>query len=459
MHLFIVGAGHVGLVTAVGMAKLGHRITVADIDHRRIERLAAGSPPIYEPGLEEAIGAHAAAGRLSFQVGNRPPDGVTTSIVTVSTPEGPNGPLSMTNVLAVVRELLGMVGGDHTIVVRSTLPLDGPDALAEVRGSPGRGPALVTNPEFMREGSALADFHRPDRIVVGWLAPSDEPAAHAVVGLYAGIDAPVLVADARSAALIKLASNVFLATKVAFANELARVVEAYGGDIRLVADGIGLDDRIRRAMLTAGPGFGGSCLPEQAIALSRLAGGRSVPTPLVDAVTESNATHQRAIVTRLAQLLDRSPGRGDAGDGTARGRRPLAGCRIAVFGLAFKARTDDVRASPALALVQLLRTAGADVIATDPRAGSRAQAADPDLSVAADVVEAAEGADAILVVTEWPEYATLDWAVLARRMRGDLVYDTRGVVDRSAVTAAGLRHAVLGGRDIARSTAPAAADG
>jgi UDPglucose 6-dehydrogenase len=453
MHLFIVGAGHVGLVTAVGMAKLGHRVTVADIDQHRIERLQAGIPPLYEPGLEEAIGAHTAAGRLDFQMGDRPPAGATTSIVAVSTPEGPNGPLSLVNVLSAVRELLAVVDGAHTIVVRSTLPLDGPDALAALRREPDRGPALVTNPEFMREGTALADFHRPDRIVAGWLTPRDEPAAHALVGLYAGIDAPVLVVDARSAALIKLASNVFLATKVAFANELARVVEAYGGDVRLVADGIGLDDRIRRGMLNAGPGFGGSCLPEQAVALSRLAAARDIPTPLVDAVTHSNDTHQRAIVARLTGLL----GARDAG---SNGRGPLAGRRIAVFGLAFKARTDDVRSSPALALVQRLREAGADVVATDPRAGSRARAADPALQLAVDVVEAAQGADAILVATEWPEYATLDWAVLARRMRGDLVYDTRAVVDRAAVTSAGLRLAMLGGRDVANpAPAPVTSDG
>ena len=437
MHLFIVGAGHVGLVTAVGMAKLGHTVTVADVDTVRIGRLAEGIPPIYEPGLEEAVRTHLAAGRLAFQVGNRPPDDAQIAIVAVNTPEGPDGPLSMANVLAVVRELLGVFRAGQTIVVRSTLPLGGPDALVELRGSADGGPSLVTNPEFMREGSALADFDKPDRIVAGWLEPRDEPAARAVIGLYAGIAAPTLVADARSAALIKLASNVFLATKVAFANELARVAEAYGGDVRLVADGLGLDDRIRRGMLNAGPGFGGSCLPEQAVALARLAAARDVPSPLIDAVTVSNATHQQAIVDRLARLLGR-PAAGVGG---------LAGLRIAVLGLAFKARTDDVRQSPALALIRLLREAGATVVATDPRAGARALAADPELALADHLADALTGADAVLVATEWPDYGALDWAALAPRMAGDLVYDTRGVVDRAAVTAAGLRLVTLGGRD------------
>lgn len=444
MHLFIVGAGHVGLVTAAGFVALGHRVTVADIDTGRIERLQAGIPPIYEPGLEDAIHASLAAGTMTFQAGNVPPADVRTSVVAVSTPPGPDGALSTAYVRAVVGELLAYVGADHTIVVRSTLPLFGPDELIALRAGRADAPAIVTNPEFMREGSGLADFARPDRIVTGWLEERDREAAEQALHLYDGVQAPTLVADAGSAALIKLASNVFLATKIAFANELARVVEAYGGDVRTVADGIGMDLRIGRGALTAGPGFGGSCLPEQAIALAELAAARGVPTPLVEAVSESNATHQRSIVHRLGRHL---PG------------GSLDGSRIAVFGLAFKARTDDVRESPALALVRILRAAGASVVASDPRAGARAQAADPELHLAADVDEAADGADAILVATEWPEYATLDWARLARRMRGDLVYDTRAIVDTTAVTDAGLRLVTLGGRDaVAPATATSAAD-
>jgi UDPglucose 6-dehydrogenase len=229
---------------------------------------------------------------------------------------------------------------------------------------------------------------------------------------------------------------VFLATKIAFANELARVVEAYGGDVRTVADGIGMDVRIGRGALTAGPGFGGSCLPEQAVALSELAAARSVPTPLVDAITASNGAHQQAIVDRLAAHLF-----GETGT------RQLSGCRVAVLGLAFKAHTDDVRESPALALVARLRAAGASVVASDPRAGVRAQAADPDLALAASVEQALDGADAALIATEWPEYGSLDWAGLRRRMAGDLVYDTRAIVDPAAVRAAGLRLVRLGEPD------------
>ena len=290
----------------------------------------------------------------------------------------------------------------------------------------------------MREGSALADFDRPDRLVVGWIERRDEAAARAVLGLYAGIEAPTLVADARSVALVKLATNVFLAAKVAYANELARICDVVGADVDIVADGIGLDPRIGRAFLTAGPGYGGSCLPEQAVALSLITAARDIPTPLIEAVSRSNETHQRAIVARLGTLLDEA----DAGRGTTGGG--LRGRRIAVLGLAFKANTDDVRESPALSLARYIREAGASVVGTDPRANAKARLADPELVTAETVADAVDGADAVLVATEWREFAALDWPELARRMAGDLVYDTRDIAPAEAVRAAGLRYASLG---------------
>jgi UDPglucose 6-dehydrogenase len=431
MHLFLVGAGHVGLVTAVGMARLGHRVTVADIDAARIDGLRAGRAPLFEPGLEEAI--RDLGDNLAFTTETRPPDGVRHSFVAVGTPYGPDGPLALDYVLAAVGALIEATGPDHTVVVRSTLPMSGPDALATVRGERPNAPSIVTNPEFMREGSALRDFEKPGRVVVGWLAERDRDAAAGVLELYAGIDAPTLVADARSVALVKLASNVFLAMKVAYANELARLADAFGADAPLVADGLGLDGRIGRAFLDAGPGFGGSCLPEQAVALAGIAAAAGVASPLIDSVAISNHTHQAAIATRLGDLVGTGPGR----DG-------LRGARIGLLGLAFKANTDDVRQSPALAIAAELRAAGAAVIGTDPRAAEQAQRADPDLDVAPTPVAAAAGADALLIATEWPEYRSLDWAEIAAAMRGDLVYDTRGVADPADVAGAGLRLERLG---------------
>jgi UDPglucose 6-dehydrogenase len=431
MHLFLIGAGHVGLVTAVGLARLGHRLTVADIDAERIAGLARGMPPVYEPGLDEAIAIAAAAGKLAFTTDLTPPPDCGFSIVTVSTPTGPDGPLSTANVETVVASLVAATGLDHTIVVRSTLPVGGTDRLLAIGATRTDRPAIVTNPEFMREGSALADFDRPGRLVVGWLEPRDETAAAAVLGLYDGVDAPTLAADARSVALIKLASNVFLATKIAYANELARICDAIGADVDIVADGIGLDPRIGRAFLSAGPGYGGSCFPEQAVAMSLITAAHRVPTPLIDAISRSNDTHQRAIVERLGALLEAGGGR-------------LAGARVALLGLAFKANTDDVRESPALSLARYIRDADGAVVGTDPRAAANARLADPNLSTVDTVAEAVSGADAVLVATEWPEYAELDWADLAPRMAGDLVYDTRDVVPGEAVRAAGLRYASLG---------------
>ncbi|HEX5148901.1 MAG TPA: nucleotide sugar dehydrogenase [Candidatus Limnocylindrales bacterium] len=430
MHLFLLGAGHVGLVTAVGFARLGHKVTVGDLDAARIAGLNAGRPPVFEPGLTEAIAAGLTSGQLRFTTELDPPSDAPFTFVCVSTPTGPDGPLSTVNVESAVGRLLGVADRDHTIVVRSTLPLDGPGRLAALAADRPDRPSIVTNPEFMREGQALGDFDQPNRVVAGWVEPRDETAAAAVIDLYAPLGAPSLVADARSVALIKLGSNVFLGTKLAFANELARLADATGADIEMVIAGIGLDSRIGTAFMKPGPGIGGSCLPEQAIAIALETAARDVEAPLLSAIHRSNAVHQRQIVARLEQLL------GGAGS--------LAGARIALLGLAFKANTDDVRESPALALAATLRTAGARVLSHDPRAERRALLADPELSIAATPIEALRDADAVVVATEWSDYAELDWAAAAAVMRGTLIYDTRGVVDLDAAHAAGLHVERLG---------------
>jgi UDPglucose 6-dehydrogenase len=432
VHLFLLGAGHVGLVTAVGLVRLGHRVTVADLDEVRIRDLAEGRPPVFEPGLTEALAAAVADRSLVFTTELDPPADARFTFVCVSTPTDADGPLSTVNVETAVARLLRTAPGDHVIVVRSTLPLDGPGrlaAVAETAGRPDR-PAIVTNPEFMREGQALEDFDRPNRVVTGWLEPRDQAAAQAVIDLYAPLGAPSLVADARSVALIKLGSNVFLGTKISFANEMARVADATGADIESVIAGIGLDARIGTAFLKPGPGIGGSCLPEQAIAIALQTAALDVEAPLLSAVHRSNAVHQREIVGRLETLL--------GGPGS------LAGRRIAQLGLAFKADTDDVRESPALALAANLRAAGADVVTHDPRAERRARLADPALVVAPTALEAIRGAEAIVVVTEWAEYGAIDWVAAAATMRGMLVYDTRAIVDVEAATRAGLRVERLG---------------
>jgi UDPglucose 6-dehydrogenase len=443
VHLFLLGAGHVGLVTAVGFVRLGHRVTVADLDAARIAAANDGRAPIFEPGLTEAIADGLRDGRLTFTTELDPPTDAAFTFVCVNTPTGPDGPLSTQYVEVAVERLLSRVGPDHTIVVRSTLPLDGPGRLADLAAAYPDRAAIVTNPEFMREGQALEDFDRPNRVVTGWLEPRDVAAAQAVLDLYAALEAPSLVADARSVALIKLGSNVYLGMKISFANELARVADATGADIDEVIAGIGLDTRIGTAFLRPGPGIGGSCLPEQAVAIALETVALDVEAPLLSAVHRSNAVHQRQIVARLEQEL--------GGSGS------LAGRRIGLLGLAFKANTDDVRESPALALAANLRAGGAIVLGHDPRAEERARLADPLLDVAPTALEAATGADAMVVATEWPEYGELDWGALAAAMRGTIVYDTRAVVDVEAARAAGLRVIRLGRPDgdrVASRSAP-----
>jgi UDPglucose 6-dehydrogenase len=430
VHLFLLGAGHVGLVTAVGFARLGHRVTVADLDRERIAGLNDGRPPVFEPGLTEAIVAGLADGQLVFTTELDPPPDCGFTFVCVNTPTGPDGPLSTDYVERAIAQLLAVVGPEHTIVVRSTLPLGGPNRLLAAAADHPERPAIVTNPEFMREGQALEDFDRPNRVVTGWLEPRDEPAARAVLDLYSPLGAPTLVADARSVALIKLGSNVFLGTKISFANELARVADATGADIELVIAGIGLDSRIGTAFMKPGPGIGGSCLPEQAIAIALQTAALDVEAPLLSAVHRSNAVHQRQIVARLESFL--------GGPGS------LRGARIGLLGLAFKANTDDVRESPALALAANLRAAGAEVLTHDPRAERRARLADPELVIVATALEAIRDAQAVVIATEWPEYAALDWPTVAAAMRGTVIYDTRGIVDVEAAAAAGLRVERLG---------------
>jgi UDPglucose 6-dehydrogenase len=443
VHLFLLGAGHVGLVTAVGFVRLGHRVTVADVDETRIDDLTAGRPPVFEPGLTEALADGLANRVLAFTTELDPPADAPFTFVCVSTPTDADGPLSTVNVEVAVARLLAGASPAHTVVVRSTLPLDGPRRLLAVAAAAGRHdrPSIVTNPEFMREGQALEDFDRPNRVVTGWLEPRDQPAAQAVLDLYAPLGAPSMVADTRSVALIKLGSNVFLGTKISFANEMARIADATGADIEAVIAGIGLDPRIGTAFLKPGPGIGGSCLPEQAIAIALQTAALDVEAPLVSSVHRSNAVHQREIVRSLETLL--------GGPGS------LAGRRIAQLGLAFKADTDDVRESPALALAANLRAAGADVITHDPRAERRAHLADPSLVVAATAADAMRGAEAVVVVTEWAEYGAIDWAAAADAMPARLVYDTRGIVDVDAARRAGLRVERLGRPGVDQSEAGA----
>jgi UDPglucose 6-dehydrogenase len=426
VELFVIGVGYVGLTTAVGMTTLGHHVVAHDTDGSRLATIAAGRSPIFEPGLEEAIAAALSSGRLSVTRDGAPPPSTEVVMVCVPTPKATDGRLDSSIVESVVERLVAQLRVDQTIVVRSTLPLEGPARLESLARD--GGPAIVINPEFMREGHALADFLAPSRAAIGWLRVSDRKAAAEVSALYEPLAAPLVTGDARSIVLLKLASNVFLGMKVAFANELARLADAIGADVSIVSHGIGLDPRIGTGFLEPGPGFGGSCLPDQAAAIAAETAMRSIASPLLASIAVSNETHQEALVQSVGRLL--SPG--------------LAQARIAVLGLAFKANTDDVRASPGLALARRFQEHGATVVGHDPVAAERARALDPHLLIVATAEAALAGVDAVVLATEWAQYRGIDWRAAHVAMRGDLVFDTRRTLDGAAVRAAGLRYVPLG---------------
>lgn len=436
----VIGAGYVGLVTAACLSKLGNRVRVVDIDTARVEQLRLGRLPIREPDLDELVLDGLRAGLLSFHDDAAAARGTRLSIVAVGTLDREDQWTDRI-VRRAVQDLASDPEAPRWIVVRSTLlPGTARSIAADVQRI---DPAvrLAMNPEFTREGSAVADFLRPDRVVVGidpvaledGEAAADRSALLAELRhLYEPLEAPFVVADLTSAETIKVASNVFLAAKISYANELARLCAATGADIGAVVDGIGLDRRIGRNFLSPGPGYGGSCLPSQARALPAVAARFGVHTPLMAAIDPSN-TEQSAWLVALGE--------------TALGRS-LAGCRVALLGLTFKAGTDDLRESPALRLASLLAGRGATVVAFDPLATDtgvamlRAQGV--EVTAAASAEEACAGADAVFVATEWRAFAELDWAAVAATMAGDLVVDGRGLIPPEVAQRAGLRLTGIG---------------
>ena len=438
MHIAIIGAGYVGLVTAACFAHLGHDVVCLDVDAGRVARLRSGDLPVHEPGLGELVDEGLANGRLRFASEQDAIRGAELAIVCVGTldhDEEWDGDI----VRAAVRDIAVDPRLPRAIVIRSTLLPGTAVGIAHETRAIDPAVRIAHNPEFTREAVAVSDFLAPDRIVIGVDGHDDGAAgtalAEALRRVYAPLDAPVLLTDLTSAETIKVASNVFLAAKITFANEISRLAAATGADAQAVVDGMGLDRRIGRAFLSPGPGFGGSCFPSQARALPRLAHGHGMQTPLLDAIWPSNASQAEWLIQGLEEAAGRS----------------VAGMRVALLGLTFKAGTDDLRESPALRLGRVLLAKGARVVAFDPVALSKGVAQLRDAASDMDAVEAAEsapdavrGADAVVVATEWPEFATLDWAAMATTMAGDLVVDGRRVVDAVAATAAGLRVVALG---------------
>ena len=425
----VIGTGYVGLVTAAGFAELGSEVWGVDIDAAKVERLKRGESTIYEPGLEELLGRNAA--RLHFSTDlAQALEHSRLQFVAVGTPPTYSGDADLSAVHAVVDAIPAAEPSArerHALVMKSTVPCGTGASLQRVLGERGRGAlGYVSCPEFLKEGSAVNDFMHPDRVVVG---DNGDWAGDAVIDLYTPLQAPLVRTDIASAEMVKLASNAFLATKISFINEIANVCEETGSDVVEVARGMGLDDRIGPKFLQAGIGFGGSCFPKDVDALKQLAGNSGYHFQLLTAVIEVNELQKRRVVGKLHKHLG-----------------GLVGKRVALLGLAFKPDTDDMREASSLVLAARLNADGATVAAYDPVAEEQARKLVGGISFADSPLDAATGADAVVLVTEWSEFMNLDWKLMAEAMGGDLVIDGRNALDPVAVRAAGLVYEGIGRR-------------
>jgi UDPglucose 6-dehydrogenase len=418
----VIGAGYVGLVTAAGFAELGSDVWCVDIDAEKIERLRAGEVPIYEPGLEKLLADNAARLHFDTELGGAL-EHARLLFVAVGTPPTHSGDADLSAVHEVVASMPRDDG--RALVMKSTVPCGTGRTIKRVLAETGRsGLAYVSCPEFLKEGSAVKDFFNPDRVVVG---DDGEWAGDAVAELYAPLGAPLVRTDVCSAEMIKLAANAFLATKISFINEIANVCEETGADVVEVARGIGLDARIGPKFLHAGLGYGGSCFVKDVSALRMLAANSGYHFQLLGAVTEVNELQKRRVVSKLQRHLG-----------------SLAGRRVALLGLAFKPNTDDMRGASSLVLAARLQAEGARVRAFDPIAESEARALMPELEYALGALDAVHDADAVVLVTEWPEFLALDWSRVAQEMAGELVIDGRNALDPQVIRAAGLLYEGIG---------------
>jgi UDPglucose 6-dehydrogenase len=418
----VIGTGYVGLVTAAGFAELGSEVYCVDIDAEKIACLNRGEIPIYEPGLEELVTKH--RGRLHFSTDLAPAlEHARLLFVAVGTPPTYSGDADLSAVHAVVESM--PPSDRHALVMKSTVPAGTGASIKRIFAEQGKsGFSYVSCPEFLKEGSAVADFLNPDRVVVG---DDGDWAGDAVVELYRPLDAPLVRTDIASAEMVKLASNAFLATKISFINEIANVCEETGANVLEVAKGMGLDSRIGDKFLNAGIGYGGSCFPKDVAALKQLAGNSGYHFQLLTAVIEVNELQKRRVISKLQKYLD-----------------TLVGKTITLLGLAFKANTDDMREASSLVLAARLQADGARVRAYDPIAEDEARRLLTGVEFADTAMEAIEGADAVVLVTEWPEFADVDWHVAADVMSGKVVIDGRNFLDRDQVIAAGLQYEGIG---------------
>jgi UDPglucose 6-dehydrogenase len=421
VKIAVFGAGYVGLVTGACFAELGHDVVVRDVVEGRIDALRRGDVPIHEEGLDELLERNRERLRFTLDV-DEAIEGAEVVYIAVGTPPTYSGDADLSAVWTVIDEL-PRVDWRIVVAMKSTVPVGTGRAVRhrlDGRGLDNVG--YVSNPEFTAEGTAVRDFMQPDRVVIGAFEPAD---AELVAKLHAGIDAPVVRCDVPSAEMIKMAANAALVTRISFINEIANVCEATGADVLTVAEGIGLDRRIGSAFLRPGIGYGGSCFPKDSLALKQLAANSGYNFQLLNAVIEVNELQKRRVIGKLERRLG-----------------PLRDKKVALLGLAFKPGTDDMREAPSLVLAGRLLAEGAEVRGWDPVADGRNHLHGVD--IAGSALEALDGADAAVIVTEWPELRELDWADAGTRMRNKLIVDGRNMLDPAELRALGFEYEGIG---------------
>lgn len=436
MKIAMVGSGYVGLVSGACFADFGHDVVCIDKDEKKIAALEDGVMPIYEPGLAALVESNVKAGRLSFTTdlaeGIRGADAIFIAVGTPS--RRGDGHADLTFVYAVAKEIGEALQNDAVIVTKSTVPVGTGDEVERILADAKLGvrTAVVSNPEFLREGAAIGDFKRPDRIVIG---TEDGYGREVMSEVYRPLylnESPILFTSRRSAELIKYAANAFLATKITFINEMADLCEKVGADVQDIARGIGLDGRIGAKFLHAGPGYGGSCFPKDTLALLKTAEDYDSPTRIVEAVVKANESRKRAMGRKVLDAL--------GGAENARGKK------VALLGLTFKPNTDDMRDSPAIAVAQTLTDAGVHVAAYDPEGMEQARPLMPDVTMVDGPYEAIEGADAIAIVTEWDAFRALDLKRIKDLAKVPVLVDLRNIYNPQDVRDAGFTYASIGRR-------------
>lgn len=427
----IIGTGYVGLVTGACFADLGNKVSCLDINKERIQQLIKGEMPIFEPGLEEIVERNVNANRLFFTTSYQEAlKNAEFAFIAVGTPSGDDGEADLNYVHAAAKGIAKSVNQPIIVVNKSTVPVGTGDSVSEIinkaRGDNEWKFSVVSNPEFLREGSAIADFMNPDRIVLG---STDTKAAQEVAKLYQPLRTTVLITNIRTAEMIKYASNAFLATRISFINEIANICDELGADVREVADGMGMDNRIGRSFLDAGLGWGGSCFPKDVKALAHMAVLHNTQPQLLQAVMDINRNQRRRVVYKLRKVLGGS----------------LADKSVGILGLSFKPNTDDMREAPAVEIIHLLENEGAAVRAYDPQAMENARKELPaNIQLCETPYQVAEGADALVLATEWNEFKQLDFKKIYQLMNTPVLVDGRNQWDSKKLREIGFTYFGIG---------------